>query len=225
MELAGVVANPYIRSQAELLAKAFAPEATIQNSLTLGEQPPFPAITQSRIKEVTAVLDGVDGVSITSEFRDGDLVLRGTVEEMSLLAQVQKSFARIPGIRSLSSTIEVRHPAIENRIYFDVGSAVLKVSERPKLLLLKQWLDRHQRDRLKVIGHNDRTGPDATNRRLAQDRATTIRGILVQMGISQDRIIALRGTDQVPGVQVPQGSWAQRCVRFEVVEEPAGTTK
>jgi outer membrane protein OmpA-like peptidoglycan-associated protein len=225
LELRGIVVNPYIRSQAELLVKGLVPDATIQNALTLGEQPPLAALAEAHVRATTSVLNGIDGISFTSKLNKGDLLLRGTVEDAYSLAQVQRAFARIPGISAISNMIEVKQPAIENRIYFDVGSSALRPSERAKILLLKQWLDRHPPVHLRILGHNDQTGPDAVNRRLAQNRATTIRDILVTMGITAERLIASGRSEQVPGVQPYQGTWAHRCVRFEIIEDPGESKK
>jgi outer membrane protein OmpA-like peptidoglycan-associated protein len=131
----------------------------------------------------------------------------------------------LPGIKTILNKIEVKPPATENRIYFDVGSSALKASERAKVVLLKQWLDRHPFIKLRIIGHNDQTGPDAVNRRLAQNRASTIREVLAKGGVSPNRLAAEGGPNLVPGTKPDEGSWAQRCVSFEIIKEPGGARK
>ena len=76
-------------------------------------------------------------------------------------------------------------------ILFATGSATLRPESTPTLKEIARTLDRYQDLRLRIEGHTDNTGSEATNRALSNARAEAVREHLVQSyGIDADRLEA-----------------------------------
>lgn len=70
--------------------------------------------------------------------------------------------------------------------------------------------------RIEVVGHADRSGPDAYNMGLSQRRANAVRAVLVREGVPQNRITtAARGETQ-PLVPTPDGVREPQNRRAEI---------
>ena len=74
-------------------------------------------------------------------------------------------------------------------ILFATGSATLRPESTPTLKEIARTLDRHQDLRLRIEGHTDNTGSEATNRALSEARAAAVREHLVHTyGIAAERL-------------------------------------
>lgn len=73
-------------------------------------------------------------------------------------------------------------------ISFDVGRADIKPELRQVLDQFAQGMRNQPGVRVRVIGHTDNTGSDATNERLSGERAERVRSYLVDRGVSSQQI-------------------------------------
>lgn len=69
---------------------------------------------------------------------------------------------------------------------FDVGQSRVKPEMHPVLTRFAQGLDATQR--VRIVGHTDSTGSDATNNPLSVDRAAAVRDYLVTQGLAASRV-------------------------------------
>ena len=75
-------------------------------------------------------------------------------------------------------------------VRFDTGSARLRSESTAVLQELKQALDQNAQLRLRIEGHTDNTGSEASNQRLSQQRAEAVRAWLTQNGVAPSRLEA-----------------------------------
>ncbi|MFO0727445.1 MAG: Ig-like domain-containing protein [Myxococcota bacterium] len=103
-----------------------------------------------------------------------------------------------PGKKELEGCKEkqlavVRGSKIEilDRVYFKSGSHVLETRSYKLLNNVAQVILRHpEMARVRVEGHTDDVGDDASNLKLSQRRADSVRAYLIAQGVPQDRLVA-----------------------------------
>jgi len=84
------------------------------------------------------------------------------------------------------------------------GPADLLPEGQRQLQSLAQELRGMDVERIEVVGHTDRLGPDSYNQRLSQQRAQTVREVLASHGVPQARIVASGRGEHEPVVQCDQ---------------------
>ena len=80
---------------------------------------------------------------------------------------------------------------IASKIYFETGSAKLKLISNSQLDDLADILKRNDAVNLTVEGHTDNVGDDAYNMNLSQKRTESVRDYLISKGISATRLTAV----------------------------------
>ncbi|MBA3704366.1 MAG: OmpA family protein [Bacteroidetes bacterium] len=80
---------------------------------------------------------------------------------------------------------------IASKIYFETGSAKLKLISNSQLDDLAKILKRYEGVNLTIEGHTDNVGDDAYNLNLSQDRTTSVKEYLVSIGIPASRLTAI----------------------------------
>lgn len=89
-------------------------------------------------------------------------------------------------IRVLDGQISTMEP-----IFFETGKAVILSKSEPLLIEIAQVIkSRPELGTISIEGHTDDVGSDATNLRLSQSRAESVREFLINAGVNADRIIA-----------------------------------
>ena len=103
-------------------------------------------------------------------------------------------------------------------IRFDTGRATLRSESRDELALLTEYLRKHPRVRVYVVGHTDDTGSFKANLQLSRDRAQAVVDHLRQQRIDPARLQAdgVASLSPVSTNQTDQGRQLNR--RVEIVE-------
>ena len=104
-----------------------------------------------------------------------------------------------------------------NAILFDSGSANIQPQSMGIIHQISQVLDQESEMRLKIVGHTDSDGTDATNRDLSKRRAQAVKNTLVSIyNIDQNRLQADgKGEAQpVADNSTPKGKAQNRRVEF-----------
>jgi outer membrane protein OmpA-like peptidoglycan-associated protein len=73
---------------------------------------------------------------------------------------------------------------------FDTGKAELLPSSQQALDVIVAYLESAPEQQFYVVGHTDTTGDHGLNIKLSEDRAESIRGALVEQGVTADRLMA-----------------------------------
>ena len=105
---------------------------------------------------------------------------------------------------------------ITNGIKFDVNKATLKPESMGVINQIYKLMEEHPEISFSVEGHTDSDGEESMNLTLSQDRALTVVGKLVEMGISQNRLLAKGFGESMPITDntTPEGKANNRRVEF-----------
>jgi outer membrane protein OmpA-like peptidoglycan-associated protein len=217
LKLSGRLPNQYLRSKAEQIANKVEPKLKINNAIIPVVVPADPVMTQAEVQRVTNILNQMEGTVIGADYREGNVTVKGTVLQDADAKKVTEAFKQIPGVQSVTNTVQLQPLAIASRIYFDQGSSELKSAEFSKVIQLKAFLDQHPNKHLRLLGHTDPKGTATENQQLAQERATQVRNALVNQGIDSNRLEVIGTTDPPLGVNAEQLPLLSRCVEFEMV--------
>ena len=128
---------------------------------------------------------------------------------------------------SIAAILETRREArglIVNLsdVLFDFNQASLKPGAREKLSKLAGILLAYPGYyHIEVEGHTDAVGSQDYNQRLSEDRAQSVAGYLLRVGITSDRVIAVRGFGKLRPVasnDTPEGRQMNRRVEIVITD-------
>lgn len=110
-------------------------------------------------------------------------------------------------------------PVIMKNIFFDTGSAHLKIASDFEINTLFTLLNNDANISVEIIGHTDNTGSDAINDKLSLDRANAIKNRLISLGISSRRLITIgKGSHQpIADNDTEEGRQLNRRTEFVIV--------
>jgi outer membrane protein OmpA-like peptidoglycan-associated protein len=220
LKLTGRVPNQLIRQKAEQIVKLTSPNWLIDNQILAVEVPADPVLATAEVKRVTAILNQTDGTTISAQYIAGKVVVEGTINRIADAQTITHAFEQIPGVKSVSSTVQVQPQQIEVRFYFEPNSAsLIKADLRSKIQQVKFFLNQHPNKHLKVIGYSyDRTDANRTQK-LALARAKAVQQALIQLGINPSRLQVIGRTKLPPGIDTTHPLWLSRCVVIESINK------
>jgi len=76
-------------------------------------------------------------------------------------------------------------------ILFDTGKSSIKAESTSVMVDIIQILNEYPNAKFSVEGHTDSVGSDATNQRLSEERANSVRNFLIDKGIASNRLTAV----------------------------------
>jgi outer membrane protein OmpA-like peptidoglycan-associated protein len=217
LKLTGKLPNPELRAKAAKIAASSVPNLQLDNQIVAVDVPPDPVLTAAEVKRITAVLNRLSGVSISSRYGDRKVTVEGTVMEGADSQKIAQSLKQIPGVQSVVSTVKLDPLKIATRIYFDQGSTTLDSTSGAILASVKSFMDQYPQKHIKIIGHSDRTGELVTNQQLSIQRAAAVRDALVRQGADPKRLLAVGSPNPPAGVEPNQPLLLSRCVLFEPI--------
>lgn len=217
LQLFGRLPNQYLRTKAEEIAKKVAPNQLLENKIVAVEVPPNPVDIASEVKRVTSTLNQINGLTVYSLYTSGKVMVKGRVSQIEDGEKITQAFKQIPGVKTVTNTVQVQPQAIATRIYFESGSVELKATAQNKILQIKAFLNQYPGLSLRIMGYSDRVGSLDTNLKLAQSRAETVRNALITQGIEPKRLQALATPTPPLGVDSQKPLWLARCVEFQPV--------
>ncbi|WP_339616621.1 OmpA family protein [uncultured Gilvimarinus sp.] len=90
----------------------------------------------------------------------------------------------------LTDSLAREGKVVLNGLNFDTGKAELLPSSQQALDVIVAYLESAPEQQFYVVGHTDTTGDHGLNIKLSEDRAESIRGALVEQGVTADRLMA-----------------------------------
>ena len=217
LKLTGKLPNPELRTKAEKIAASTAPNLKLDNKIVAVDVPPDPVLTAAEVQRITAVLNKMEGVSISSRYGDRRVTVEGTVMQDADAQKIAQSLKQIPGVQSAISTVKLNPLKIATRIYFEAGIARLDSTHQETIVNIKDFLKQHPQKRIKIIGHSDRVGEATANQQLALLRAETVRDALVLQGVDPKRLQVVGSPNPPADVASNQPLLLSRCVLFEPI--------
>jgi len=115
------------------------------------------------------------------------------------------------------NTVVKAEPIILHNIYFETGSAELLEASDAEISRLYSLLTAHPSMHIQILGHTDDIGSDQDNMRLSLDRAKSVYDVLIQRGISRNRLQYIGKGESEPLVENKTLEGRQRNRRTEFV--------
>ena len=99
-------------------------------------------------------------------------------------------------------------------IYFDTGHYALKSESDPALDTVQALMKAQPQLRLTIIGHTDSTGDARRNQQLSGERATSVRGALINRGVAPERlsVVGMGSAQQIASNSTADGRAQNRRV-------------
>jgi peptidoglycan-associated lipoprotein len=106
-------------------------------------------------------------------------------------------------------------------IYFAFDDFHLSPKAKEVLRRTAEWLKRHPENLVEIQGHCDERGTEKLNTVLGKQRAVQAKRYLVELGIGEERLLAVSYGERVPAdARHHEGAWAQnRRAEFVLVNE------
>lgn len=102
---------------------------------------------------------------------------------------------------------------LQENVFFDRNSTVIKESESAKVESLVSYLEKYPKSKVSIIGYADKaTGNASINSRLASTRAEVVSKALEAKGISKDRISTASKGDTVQPFNVSEDNRVAICI-------------
>lgn len=130
---------------------------------------------------------------------------------------------KIPGIKSLQGclpkAVAEKFSGAMKGIYFKSGSARIKRQSFKVLDEAVALLKQYPTVRVRIEGHTDDQGPDASNLQLSKDRAASVRGYLIEKGVGGDRMVSVGFGEAKPVADNTKrkGRAENRRIEFKVI--------
>ncbi|WP_371357568.1 OmpA family protein [Hydrocoleum sp. CS-953] len=182
------------------------------------EVPLDPSKVSGEVERITKALNQMEGVSITSNYMEDKVTVKGTVMDMADAQKIIRKIEQVPGVKSVITTIKLSPLKLKSRIYFEPGSAKLEPTYTQTIAEIKKFLSQYPQKHLRIIGHTDRTGNPDINRKLAMQRANIVRDALVKQGVDARRLEVAGQTNSPQDVEYNQPLLLSRCVTFDLFE-------
>jgi outer membrane protein OmpA-like peptidoglycan-associated protein len=146
----------------------------------------------------------------------GDMWSKRTDEKL----QAMERATRGTGIEVSRTPDNELKISVPSEFSFDVGRAAIKPNMRPVLDTFAQNVEPTMR--VRVVGHTDATGSDATNDRLSLERAQSVRDYLVGRGVAAARVETTGRGEREPVADNSTATGRAQNRRFEIfLRKPA----
>jgi outer membrane protein OmpA-like peptidoglycan-associated protein len=107
-------------------------------------------------------------------------------------------------------------------VLFDTGSATLNPGGQQQLQRLATYLNANPGRTVRIEGHTDDQGSDASNEVLSQRRADAVRAALITAGVDPARVAAVGVGEALPVASNDTAAGRQQNRRVEVVIQGTG---
>ncbi len=212
LHLSGQVPNQHLRQRAKQIAESAAPNWAIDNQVQAVEVPADPVLAAAEVDRVTAILNQIEGATITATYESGRVAVAGTVNQTAAVQRIAQAFEQIPGVRSIATAIRVQPLPVNVRVYFGIASAeVSPTDRRGKLSQVKAQLDRNPTQIFSITGYSNPVDGARETQWLALQRAKAVRDALVWQGVPPNQ---LQASFQHPSSSLNQPTWRGRCAEI-----------
>ncbi len=146
-----------------------------------------------------------------------------------------KTDITIPGVSNIADNKEINNQTsninevqllINNilsakKINFERRSTAITAESKTVVEEIAKILNDNPTLKVEISGHTDSRGSDSLNKKISQDRASSVRDILISLGINKDRVTAIGYGEEKPLVQDDENGLSEinRRVEFNILGE------
>ncbi|PZU96322.1 MAG: flagellar motor protein MotB [Pseudanabaena sp.] len=188
------------------------PPSKINNKIYVAKVLPEPTLVAAEVQRITKALNFTQGVNISSQIQNGQVVIRGQVDQPRLIPEITQTYAKISGVTTVTNLIAIAPPRLATRIYFPFAQTEIPASEISKLIEVQVFLDLYPDYSLQVYAKSDNLGDRAINYQLGIKRIQAVRTALLQRRVNTQRL-QLSGIIEPPTQQSAEK--VQRWVEFQ----------
>ena len=105
---------------------------------------------------------------------------------------------------------------LKGDLTFESGKSTLKSAGQTQVAELAAIIKKYPEDRLTVVGHTDNVGKDANNMTLSENRANTVKAMLVTNGVSAESIQVVGAGPSQPVAENTSVSGKSKNRRVEI---------
>ncbi len=105
-------------------------------------------------------------------------------------------------------------------LFFAFNSAEIEAQSNKEIAYLVDFMRQNPKIRIEITGHTDNVGTENYNLQLSQARANALRQLLIERGVSANRMTAQGkgSTDPIATNDTDEGRQTNRRVEIEIVE-------
>lgn len=168
-------------------------------------------------------MNQTEGVDIATRYEAGHVLVEGNLGQAIAARTITQALEAIPGVRSVTNTVNLQPLQIPIRIFFNPASATIPPADRGYKLKQVLWFLQHDSNQqLRIIGHSDPLAGDLSagvggNQALALRRDSAVRAALVNQGADPRRLQLWGTVERSPGASSKQPAWQHRYVEFEPI--------
>lgn len=162
--------------------------------------------------------DRAQSQATTAQMQSSELTRRNESLQQSEAQAQARSAALADRLRALQAKETERGLVVTfSDVLFDIGRAELRSGALARVDQLASVMKEYPERNVLVEGFTDSTGSQATNDRLSQERAMSVRNALVSRGIDARRIVAKGHADRYPVATNDTQAGRQQNRRVEAV--------
>lgn len=171
-----------------------------------------------RLEQSSRATDQAQAQATTAQLQAAELQRRNQVLQSSTADAQARAAALADRLAALQAKETPRGMVVTfSDVLFDVGQANLRSGALARVDQLANVLREFPDRNVLVEGFTDSTGSLATNERLSQERAMSVRNALVTRGVDARRIVARGHADQYPVADNSTAAGRQQNRRVEAV--------
>lgn len=109
----------------------------------------------------------------------------------------------------------------DKKISFERRSSTVTQDSQITLERIAKILNENINIRVEIAGHTDSRGENALNKKISQDRANSVKDVLVSLGVDKDRLIAIGYGEEFPIAKDDENGLSEinRRVDFNIIGE------
>ena len=219
LTIRGRVPTADLRLQAGEIAGniAEANQLELDNQIVAVNIPYNPQAIAGETARLTKLFNQRERVAISTQYQSRRLSIDGFVLDERERQSIVETFAEIPGIEKTVVNLRDSLPAIEERIYFEIGSDKFDIADNSsKIKYIMQFLNRYPELNLKLVAYSDRNGSTQLNQKLGMQRCYNIRKTLIDRSVEPNRLIVNCDRHRFSSNKGESATDSKRYVRFEL---------
>ena len=109
----------------------------------------------------------------------------------------------------------------EKKISFERKSSTITADSNPTLVRIAKVLEDNKNIKVEIAGHTDSRGDKNLNKQISQDRATSVKIALIDLGVDENRLIAVGYGEEFPIAKDDENGLSEinRRVDFNIIGE------
>jgi len=117
--------------------------------------------------------------------------------------------------------LEINNLLSSKKINFERRSIKITEDSNSVVREIAKILTNNPNFRIEIAGHTDSRGSDSLNKKISQDRASSVREVLISLGIDKDRVTAVGYGEEFPIAQDDENGLSEinRRVEFNILGE------